>query len=1259
MAKIFLEAGSDVNYPVGDDSSVYGTSSATDSILIGNNVEGVVADQNVEKILLEGNSANYRYQQWGNTIKIYSADGSVLIGSAAIQADGTDLVFANGKVAVTLVDGVMKFGGTTVNEASPTVLTPGTIDTTETSTGAGGITGTTYTLTTVQDTVPGTTGNDVIKGIISSGLDETVTAGDSVNGGDGIDTIDLTVADATTSTAAFFVSNVEKINIVDLYGATFDATSVLNDPAINFTNTQTGLTSQVANGSLGSVVGLAGKGNLTVDYLTTSGTADTAKLALTGAGTSATARSTVDVSNANTVEAITIAGTGTNFVTLNGGTNAKTVTVTGAGINNFDISNTGALAGVVTLDASASTGTNTFVMGSSLNTTDVIKGGTGADTVETAFAVATLIKPTMTGVETLKADFDAAAIVDLANTTGLTTLTLAGSSAHQEIKNASSTLATVNVLSQADADNTLDVAYKTGVTGDLALKIGTTATTAADIDLAAVTLENTSSLAVTTINSKVYDTDSIDLNGDQAAVSFTLADGSTLTTGATYVDNGSVDAFNITVGADATYSGGLYTYDGNNISAVNYTVNAGGYAQTWVETSGGGTIGDITINATGTDATAYMGFYNEHGDVGNITVDAVGTDAFAYIYGAASGGSIGNIDFNVDGDGAEGYMWVSAGDWEGAGSGGSTAGNIGNINVTVNGDESYFSGNATTSGGDIGNVTFTMTGDNASGYMAINSNFEQRDNVDGDPEYQFGGNIGDITVSVDGDSNQFFNASASGGNIGDISLSADNSAELEFWISANAFVSAGTADNGGNVGNVSIFVGEDSAVSGAIEASGGDVGNVSITVDGASASGGVSIYASQSSGAPTGDYLRGGNIGDVTIDINGNDSSYWASLSASGGDVGAINVTINGNDTSGGLDLEVNNTNSGSTGGDIGAINVTGGDDTSYKLYMNFDGSTGPINFTGGDMNSAGIYVSGGWTNAGDDNALLGDVNFTVANGTELDFRVSGFSGSTGDVTIETGANGNADIRFDSITGDIGNLIVTGGANAEFDIDATDTFSMGFISVNGGDAAANTDIYVNNMNDIAGVDASAWLGTLTVNLAGVTVGTTITVGQGGSTVTGAEGGDNIFLSTAAKVDIINFDGTPTAQDAIFGFAKANDIMDFGALGMTAEAAVADNAAAFAIADTTIYVFADGSNTTTLETIVDFTNTTDVAAFLAAAFTGEAVGQEITCVINDGSTTAYAYYVDTDLGAGAITAAAVQLIGVVTDNGALTIANTQI
>lgn len=82
-------------------------------------------DQNIEKVVLTGNSADFKYQQAGNTIKIFSSSNE-LITSAPLQgdSDGTQLTFSNGTANAILSSGVMSLGGAAVSSASATAVTP-------------------------------------------------------------------------------------------------------------------------------------------------------------------------------------------------------------------------------------------------------------------------------------------------------------------------------------------------------------------------------------------------------------------------------------------------------------------------------------------------------------------------------------------------------------------------------------------------------------------------------------------------------------------------------------------------------------------------------------------------------------------------------------------------------------------------------------------------------------------------------------------------------------------------------------------------------------------------------------------------------------------------------------------------------------------------------------------------------------------------------------------------------------------------------
>ncbi len=520
--------------------------------------------------------------------------------------------------------------------------------------GTRGTAGIEATLSPSQDTIVGTNSSDTVYGLFGDATvsNNTYTTGDSIDGGAGADRLNL-VALGTTASAVVTVKNVETINIQDTVGATFNALLVTQSPAINFTNTLSvagvNNVSTVTNASLASVMGIAGGGDLTVTYSDTSGKADTALLSVNGAAGGTASATVLNVSNGNTIEKVSIATAGTNAIKVVGGTAAASLAITGNGTNTIDVTGAGSMSAISTIDASLSTGTNTFTLGGTLNTGDTIKGGTGADTIGTNFTLGTLIKPTMTGVETMKADFDGAAIVDLSATTGLTAITLSGSSENQTFTKAASTVATLTVTSQntADTNNVVNFGYATGSEGALAVKLGSSAATAAAMTLADMNLTNTSALTLSTVGTKAIDVNgTIDLNGDQSAVTVTA--GANLQFGGIRVDGGDVGSFTKTLAAGVVSSGGLWTV-GGDIGPVNVTVGANAENYMWVAASGAGNLGDVSVTVTGDNAIADS-VLAAVGDIGNITLNITGDDFSGYVDAEASGGSIGDINVSLVGD---------------------------------------------------------------------------------------------------------------------------------------------------------------------------------------------------------------------------------------------------------------------------------------------------------------------------------------------------------------------------------------------------------------------------------------------------------------------------------------------------------------------------------------------------------------------------------------------------------------------------------
>ncbi len=475
-----------------------------------------------------------------------------------------------------------------------------------------GTPGTTFTLTTSADTFAGTDNDDTFTGVFGSGTaaDNTLSAGDSVNGGAGNDTLSLT-AIGNTPSAAIATTNVETISIRDVAGANLNAVLIDNDPTIAFTSTLDAQTSTVNNASLASTFSLAGQGDLTVDFLSTAGTADTAQVAVAGTG-SATNSVAVNVSDTNTVEAVTVATSGTNFATITGGTAAAKVTVTGDGTNTLAITG----ASTLEVDASAATGATNFNMGTTLSVGDNIKGGTNSgDELTATIGSAGQIIATSSGVEKVDLDFTAAGIFNMSNMTDVTAIEVDNDAQNASLTSVASTVASVT-LDGAAAANTkaASIAYASSNSGDLALNVGATDSTAANlvVDTGDITVaSHTGKLSVQSTGEAANS-----INALSATASTTLEFGGTkgltqtgavtataMTAMTVTADAGAVALGTVTSDANvATVALSASGAEANDITITNLDLD---HVQSVTATATGGA--DITVSAltfAGTDMSA-------------------------------------------------------------------------------------------------------------------------------------------------------------------------------------------------------------------------------------------------------------------------------------------------------------------------------------------------------------------------------------------------------------------------------------------------------------------------------------------------------------------------------------------------------------------------------------------------------------------------------------------------------------------------------
>ena len=155
------------------------------------------------------------------------------------------------------------------------------------------------------------------------------------------------------------------------------------------------------------------------------------------------------------------------------------------------------------------------------------------------------------------------------------------------------------------------------------------------------------------------------------------------------------------------------------------------------------------------------------------------------------------------------------------------------------------------------------------------------------------------------------------------------------------------------------------------------------------------------------------------------------------------------------------------------------------------------------------------------------------------------------------------------------------------------------------------------------------------------------------------------MSRSIQPDTVVF-STDNGADTITGFVVANDLINLDLLGAGAQAgetAIAADASSTALTTAFIGVFANGANgtgTDAVSIILDYTDMSDVVAFLAAGLT-ESATETYVAVINDLLTNkAYVYTINVDAvitAAGTIEVGDVALVGTITAYAALTITNT--
>lgn len=394
---------------------------------------------------------------------------------------GTAVAALNNKVEVAEYFGVQSsFSGLTLGQMQSALTGVTSDDASVTAKKAAidsgnldgvGTSGQTFALTTGVDALNGTGGNDLFIAAQNGATEATQSyqTGDSINGGAGTDTLQLTITDATTAPLVT-TSGIENIQVQTTVAETVNAANWASPSAL--INKQSTANLTVSNvGSLASVEvngGVTAAATTTVQYNASllTGTADTVNLVFTNSTDTGAVRADNNTA-AGGVETYAITSTGTNKVAaLTTGTDTKTVTFAGAG----DLTVTGTIANATTLDASAATGKTAITTAVA---DVVVKGGSAADSLTLGHAA---------GANALsdKVSVTAGAGDDTVTLSSLTALAHIQEGAKIDGGEGTDTLVLDDALAAAFNGDTLVNNTKKGITGFEKLTVATV-TTAADV----------------------------------------------------------------------------------------------------------------------------------------------------------------------------------------------------------------------------------------------------------------------------------------------------------------------------------------------------------------------------------------------------------------------------------------------------------------------------------------------------------------------------------------------------------------------------------------------------------------------------------------------------------------------------------------------------------------------------------------------------------------------------------------------------------
>jgi len=458
------------------------------------------------------------YQEFGEVENRAPSTSFAGFDSAGYLAANTDVAAAvTAGTFTSALDHYISFGQSETREGAGITIAP--------------VAGTTFDLVSAAESLTGTANADTFNGIVT-----TLTAGDSLIGGDGVDTLNFT----GTTNVALPSANITGIEIINVRQTTAalastDLSLISGETNVNLVNSNQAAT--FTNLAAGGEYGVVGNGSVTntgalaIGYAAAAdagvlsysgGTLGAQAVTITGTGlltqtinSTGAANVTGAVTGAGTVTATTINAT-TNLTTGAATNLGPTLTINGAGAVN--LSTTALESGVTTINAAGNSGGVTAALGTAVTqtvtgstgndvitsgavlTTGSVAAGDGSDTLNIAANVAHVNTASLagkyTGFETLRMS----GTLDTSLISGIDAIQLVNAStlSNMSATQAGSIQIRANAIAGIGDAQSFALQTSTGTSDVLTLTTGTGTTTAAATDIAALTMNGFETLNIVT-----------------------------------------------------------------------------------------------------------------------------------------------------------------------------------------------------------------------------------------------------------------------------------------------------------------------------------------------------------------------------------------------------------------------------------------------------------------------------------------------------------------------------------------------------------------------------------------------------------------------------------------------------------------------------------------------------------------------------------------------------------------------------------------